>query len=144
MKFAFQRHSLFRIRMIDSDEYRSVTYGVMVSYARESDVIAVKRYIRDSSDMQGGSDEAVLDGFLDSDPSTDQVEDIQWDWKGDSRDFFKLAKSGVDMKVPVRSMHPDDFDWRIMKELYKRYQEWFTAGKPDWKDKKFELKLSCD
>lgn len=140
MKFSFKANSLFRVRVKTTEDFKSMTEGVMVSYDRSKDEIAVKRYIRDSSWIQG-SGEAVLAGYLESDPRTDQFEDIQWDWTGKSASFYELAQSGGDLKLPVRSIHPDDFDWRIMQELYKRYEEWYRSGKPDWKDKKFKADL---
>ena len=65
MKFSFKANSLFRVRVKTSEDFKSVTEGVMVSYDRNKDEIAVKRYIRDSSWVQG-SDEAVLVGYLES------------------------------------------------------------------------------
>lgn len=85
------------------------------------------------------SDEAVLGGYLESDPVFDMFADIQWDWVGKASAFAKLAKRNADMKIPARRMHPQDFDRKIVAELYKRFTQWYDSGKPPWTDKKFPL-----
>ena len=61
----------------------------------------------------------MLEGYLESDPHTDQLADIQWDWIGKACDFAKVVQENADMKVPARRLHPDDFDHEVMRKLYK-------------------------
>ncbi len=134
MAFSFKKHSLFRVGKWDRSMYD--TTAVMVTYDKTTDRIFIKRY-QHSSEMD--SDDAVLGGYLESDPVSDMFVDIQWDWVGKASAFAKLAKRNADMKIPARRMHPEDFDREIVAELYKRFTQWYESGKPAWKDKKFRL-----
>lgn len=134
MAFSFKRHSLFRVGKWDELADSS---AIMVSYDEKSDRVFVKRYQHSSEE---GSDEAVLAGYLESDPITCQFAEIQWDWVGKASALAELAKHKADMMIPERRMHPDDFDREIVAEMYKRFCQWYECGKPAWKDKIFRLK----
>ena len=135
MAFSFKKHSLFRVGKWD-DLYGD-TAAVMVSYDKLSDRVFIKRYQHSSDE---GSDEAVLAGYLESDPVSNMFIDIQWDWVGKASAFAELARQKADMKIPERRMHPDDFDREVVAEMYKRFYQWYECGKPAWKDKIFRLK----
>jgi hypothetical protein len=84
--------------------------------------------------------QAVLAGYLESDPITYQFAEIQWDWVGKAGALAELARHKADMLIPERRMHPDDFDHGIVAEMYKRFYQWYESGKPAWKDKIFRLR----
>ena len=98
--------------------------GYLVAYHRETDIVGVTKYETCSC-----NDTAEL--F-----AQETWESVNWEYRGSTEAFYAICQGHLDVKLPSRKVHEEDYNAKWILKLQDVFVEWYEAGKPRWEDEK--------